>query len=90
MAWQIELTGEARKELKKLGQVEARRIRLFLRQRIETAEDPRQLGKPLKGKTSELWRYRVGNYRLVCKILDDILIVLIIRIGHRKEVYRKK
>lgn len=51
-------------------------------------EDPRQLGKPLQGRLSELWCYRVGDYRLVCELRDEALVVLVVRIGHRREVYR--
>lgn len=87
MAWRIELTGEARRQLKKLDHTEAKRIRDYLRQRIEPLEDPRQVGKALKGRFSDLWRYRVGDYRLVCELRDQVLVVLVIRIGHRKEVY---
>ncbi len=88
MAWRIEFTGEARKQLKKIGHTQAKRIRDFLRQRIEPLDDPRQMGKPLKGRLLNLWRYRVGDYRLVCELHDNVLVVLIVRIGHRKEIYR--
>lgn len=88
MAWRIELTGEARKQLAKLGHAEARRIRDYLRQRIEPLDDPRQLGKSLKSRFGGLWRYRVGDYRLICELRDETLVVLVVRIGHRKEVYR--
>lgn len=88
MAWQIELTGEARKQLGKVGHTEAKRIRDYLRQRIAPLDDPRQLGKALKGPLTELWRYRVGDYRLICELRDDALVVLVVRIGHRKAVYR--
>ena len=88
LTWRIELTDEARKQLKKIGHAEAKRIRDYLRQRIETLDHPRQLGKALKGQLAELWRYRVGDYRLVCELRDEVLVVLVIRIGHRKAVYK--
>lgn len=88
MAWQIEVTDVARKQLKKMDQAEARLIRDYLRKRVQPLDDPRQLGKPLKGELSELWRYRVGDYRLVCQLQDDKLVVLLVRVGHRKEIYR--
>ena len=88
MAWRIELTGEARKQLKKIGHTDAKRIRDYLRLRIEPLDDPRQIGKALKGRLSNLWRYRVGDFRLVCELRDEVLVVLVIRIGHRKEIYR--
>jgi mRNA interferase RelE/StbE len=88
LAWQIEFTGAASKQLAKLDRTEARRILRFLRERIETADDPRRLGKPLKDQASPFWRYRVGNYRLICELKDDVMVVLVIRIGHRRDVYR--
>ncbi len=87
LGWQIELTGAAQKQLKKLGHAEAKRIRDYLRERVQPLEDPRQLGKPLQGQLGELWRYRVGDYRLVAHIEDQRVCVLVVRIGHRKDVY---
>lgn len=87
MAWRIEITDEARKQLKKLGHAEAKRIRDYLRHRVEPLDNPRQLGKSLKGELSELWRYRVGDYRLICELRDETLVVLVVRIGHRKQIY---
>ncbi len=60
----------------------------FLRERIRLAENPRQWGKPLDGDKVGLWRYRVGDYRLICDIQDERITVLVIRVGHRKDVYR--
>ena len=88
MAWRIELTDEAVKQLKKIGDAAATRIRDYLRGRIQPLEDPRQLGKPLTGQLGELWRYRVGNYRLIASIEDEEIRVLVVRIGHRSKVYR--
>lgn len=88
MAWQIKLTDTAKKQLAKMGHVEARRITDYLRKRIEPADDPREFGKALTGRLAELWRYRVGDYRIICQIEEERLIVLVLRVGHRKEVYR--
>jgi len=88
LGWQIELTDAAVKQLKKMGHTEAKRIRDYLRERVQPLDDPRQLGKPLRGQMSELWRYRVGDYRLIAQIEDERVCVLVVRIGHRKEVYR--
>jgi len=60
----------------------------FLRERVQTAEDPRQLGKPLHGDKGGLCRYRVGDYRLICDIQDERITILVVRVGHRKDVYR--
>ena len=86
MAWRIELTETAAKQLSKLGKVEAKRITAFLRERI--VDDPRISGKALAGPLGGLWRYRVGDYRLVCEIQDAVMRVLVVRIGNRREVYR--
>lgn len=88
MAWQIEFTDGARKQLAKLAHLEAKRIRDYLRHRIGTLDNPRDLGKALTGQHAGLWRYRVGDYRLICEMRDDVLVVLVLRIGHRREVYR--
>ncbi|MGP6489480.1 type II toxin-antitoxin system RelE family toxin [Duffyella gerundensis] len=65
----------------------ARRILDFMDLRVAAAADPRQSGKPLKGELGEFWRYRVGDYRILCEIRDDELIILAATIGHRREVY---
>lgn len=89
MAWKVELSGEAERDLRKLGQQHARRLLTFLHQRVAKLEDPRSIGGALRGsRLGEFWRYRVGPYRLICKIEDDRLIVLVLRVGHRKEIYR--
>ncbi len=88
MAWRIELTETAKKQLRKLGHAEARRIVVYLRERVEPLEDPRSIGQLLSGPLGGLWRYRVGNYRLICELRDEDRVVLVLRLGHRREVYR--
>lgn len=88
MGWRIEFTAEARKRLRKIDRGDAKRIRDYLRRRVEVLENPRQLGKALKGRFSELWRYRVGEYRVICELQDRKLVILVLRIGHHKNVYR--
>lgn len=89
MAWTIELTPEARADLKKLDAREARRILKFLHRRLQGLDNPRALGKALQGSAlSGLWRYRVGDYRILCCIQDAELIVLVVAAEHRREVYR--
>ena len=85
-AWRIELTDTAAKQLSKLGEVRAKRIAVFLRERV--AEEPRATSKLLTGPLGGLWRYRVGDDRVICEIQDAVLRVLVIRIGNRGEVYR--
>lgn len=89
MAWQIEVSETAAKQLRKLGSVDAKRITQFLRLRLSNLENPRDVGKPLTGPFSDYWRYRVGDYRLICDIQDGILKVLVLQIANRREVYRR-
>ena len=87
MAWTINYSDRALKSLRKMDKQNARRIVDFMDLRIAVAADPRQSGKPLKGELGEFWRYRVGDYRILCEIRDDELIILAATIGHRREVY---
>ncbi len=88
MAWTIEYTETARKQLRKLDRQTARQIVDFMDGRIAPLEDPRSTGKALVGVLGELWRYRVGDYRVICEIRDGALVTLVVRIGNRREVYR--
>lgn len=89
MAWRIDLTATAAKQLSKLDRGEAKRVTTFLRERLSPLEDPRSLGKALTGpRLGPYWRYRVGDYRLICDIQDGALVILVIEISHRAEVYR--
>lgn len=89
MAWKIELSVQADRELGKLDPPQAKRILKFLSERLAPLENPRSIGQALRGsELGEFWKYRVGNYRLICKIEDDRLLILVLRIGHRREVYR--
>jgi mRNA interferase RelE/StbE len=88
MAWNLELSDDAKDDLAKVGIAEARRILKFLNERVRKLDNPRLLGAALTGSLSGLWRYRVGNYRIVCEIQDEKINVLVVRIGHRREVYK--
>ena len=89
MAWKIELSSLAQKNLDQFDPQVSRRILAFLRDRVAPLEDPRSLGEALKGsRLGEFWKYRVGDYRVIANIRDDVLCVLVVRIGNRKEVYR--
>ena len=89
MTWRIEFDPAAAKELRKLGEMPARRIVEFLSTRIATLDDPRNLGEALKGKLGELWKYRIGDYRIIVDIRDDVLLILVVRVGHRREIYKR-
>ncbi|WP_422126512.1 type II toxin-antitoxin system RelE family toxin [Thioalkalivibrio sulfidiphilus] len=88
MVWKIEFETSARKELGDLDGATARRIIRFLRYRVATSDNPRSLGKPLKGHLRDYWRYRIGDWGLVCHIDDIGVRILVIRVSHRKDVYR--
>lgn len=86
--WQVKLKGSAAKSLKSLDVVVKQRIERFIDQLID-ADNPRLYGKALQGKKyTGLWRYRVGDYRLICQIKDDELVILFLEIGHRKDIYK--
>ena len=87
MAWIIKYEERAKKELKKLGRNAQRDILDYFDERIATAKDPRQFGAPLRFDLSGYWKYRIGDYRAICKIQDKEITVLILHVGHRKEVY---
>jgi mRNA interferase RelE/StbE len=91
MVWRIEIAPAAKKELNKLDRQTAQRILTFLRKRIAPLKDPRSIGDALKGpKFGEYWRYRAGDYRIIVRIEDDVLLILVLRVGHRKHVYKHK
>ncbi|MGD0760866.1 MAG: type II toxin-antitoxin system RelE/ParE family toxin [Candidatus Sulfotelmatobacter sp.] len=89
MAWSVEVSPLARKQLDKLDAVISRRIFKFLSERVGKLEDPHQIGEQLQGNLSEFWRYRVGDYRIICSLENDRLVVLVLRIGHRREIYKR-
>ena len=87
MTWKVEFDDAAAKELRKLDKQIQQEILKYFRTRIATDEDPRRFGKPLSRELSGLWRYRLRNYRMVCQIEDGRLIVLVLRVAHRKNIY---
>jgi mRNA interferase RelE/StbE len=87
MAWKVELSSLAQKNLAQLDQQIARRILSFLHERVAPLDDPRSIGEALKGsRLGEFWKYRVGDYRVVANIEDGALRILIVRIGNRRDV----
>ena len=88
MAWTINYSDSALKELRKLDRQNAKRILDFMDTRIAVLDDPRDRGKALTGPLGALWRFRVGEYRVICDIQDAELIILVIKVGNRKDVYR--
>lgn len=89
MAWQIEFDESAKKELAKLDRQVARRLIDFLRNRVLNLRDPRSVGQALRGSTlGDFWKYRVGDFRIIASIQDDRMIVLVLRVGNRSDIYR--
>jgi mRNA interferase RelE/StbE len=89
LAWTIELTGAATRQLERLDKKAGRRIRKFLQERLAPMDNPRSIGEALQGpRLGEFWKYRVGDYRLIARIEVDRVVVLILKVGHRREIYR--
>ena len=89
MVWAIEFDEAAKKELAKLDRQVAKRLLDFFLQRVISLKDPRSVGQALKGsKLGEFWKYRVGDFRIIARIQDQKMIILILRVGNRREIYR--
>lgn len=88
MTWTIDYAESAKVQLRKLDKQEARRIVDYMDGRVAGLDNPRSTGKALTGPLGSLWRYRVGDYRVICDLQDGVLRVLVVQIGNRREVYR--
>lgn len=88
MTWIVRFERQALRQLTKLPKSVQDRISNYMKNRVARFEDPRDVGDPLTGKYRGYWKYRVGDYRVIAKIMDEELVVLVVRIGHRREVYR--
>ena len=88
MHWTIDYTRSAEIQLRKLDRQIARRILDYLDDKIAPLENPRSRGKALVGPLGELWRYRIGDYRVICEIQDKVLRILVVEAGHRKQIYK--
>ncbi|ORC29586.1 addiction module toxin RelE [Marispirochaeta aestuarii] len=88
MAWTIDFSGTAERQLKKLDRQWQRAILDYLEDEIAPLDNPRQRGKALVGDKKGLWRYRINDYRVICQILDTELVILALAIAHRKDVYK--
>ncbi len=88
MAWALEYSRTARKFIEKLDPQTQRRIHGLMEGRVAFLDNPRDAGKPLKGPLATFWVYRVGDYRIICDMQDDKLVILVVTIGHRGDVYR--
>jgi mRNA interferase RelE/StbE len=89
MPWQVRFTKQSDKQLSKLDTAQRNLIIGWLAKNLEGCGNPRLKGKPLEGGLSSLWSYRIGTYRVIADIRDDELIILLVKIGHRRDVYRR-
>lgn len=89
MDWTVEISDIAERQLKKLDRPVQKRILDWLADRVEGCKNPKHFGEPLKGDFSGFWRYRIGGYRVLCEINDSRVIVLVLTIGHRRQVCRR-
>ncbi|WP_297836674.1 type II toxin-antitoxin system RelE/ParE family toxin [Pseudomonas sp.] len=88
MVWTIDYTDTAKTQLRKIDKQAAKRILNFMDERIASREDPRSTGKALTGPLGGLWRFRVGDFRVICDIQNGALLILVVQLGNRREVYR--
>jgi mRNA interferase RelE/StbE len=86
--WKIEFDKKAKNDLLNFDKSAKNKILKFIDERLLKMVNPRNLGAPLKGNLSGFWKYRIGKYRLICKIEDNNFIILVISIGHRKNIYK--
>ena len=90
MAWHVDLTDSAAKQLRKRDPKIAQRILTFLRDRVAPLDDPRSIGEALRGKElGDFWKYRVGDWRIIADLDDGVMLITVIRIGNRREIYRR-
>lgn len=87
MVWTIEFDEQAKKELKQIDKKAQKNIIDFLKTRIATEESPYRFGEALKQNLAGLWKYRVGNYRIITEIQENIVTVIVLRVGHRSKIY---
>lgn len=89
MVWTIEFSDEAKRNLKKLDKQAARKVLGYLKDRVANADDPTSFGKRLKGNLKGMHRYRVEDYRIICRIEDRVIKISVLRVAHRSHVYEK-
>ena len=90
MAWTVKVSDYAEKQLRKLDKPIQKRLLDWLDDRIVGCKNPRHFGEPLRGEMIRLWRYRIGDSRVICEILDQQIIVLALAVGHRREIYLRR
>jgi len=86
--YRVAFSEQAKKQFKKLDKFTQQVLGKYIDKYLDSANNPRQYGKALKGTMQGLWRYEIGKYRLVCEIQDNVLCILVVKVGHRREIYR--
>ena len=86
MKYGVEISEFAEKELLKLDSSQRRQIMAWIKKNLVDCEDPRRTGHPLTGEFQGLWRYRVGRYRIIAEIIDSRLVIVVVEVGHRKNI----
>ncbi|MGJ8634637.1 MAG: type II toxin-antitoxin system RelE family toxin [Luteolibacter sp.] len=87
MSWDYQFDARALREFKKLGQSDQERLLRYLKERVIASGNPQAFGKPLRQELAGLWRYRIGDFRMICQIQDEKLVILVVRVGHRRDIY---
>ena len=90
MPWTVDISADAAKSLEQMDSTARNRIRRFVQERLQGTDNPRQWGAALSGRYAGLWKYRIGDYRLVCQLQGARLVVLVVKTGHRSAVYQGK
>lgn len=89
MRWTIKLSNKTSRAIEKLDSIARKKIVKFISQTLPAMDNPRQTGKSLQGtELGNYWRYRVGDYRLICEIIDNEITILVVEIGHRSKIYK--
>ncbi|QZT27164.1 type II toxin-antitoxin system RelE/ParE family toxin [Streptococcus dysgalactiae] len=89
MTYKLVISDDVKKQLKKMDKYVALMLAKDMKKQLDNLSNPRQIGKALTGQYKGLWRYRIGNYRVVCDIIDNELVTIALEVGHRKDIYKK-
>jgi mRNA interferase RelE/StbE len=90
LTWKIEIDKKALKEIAALDKPIQKRVASFLKDKLSKSDNPRSIGEALQGQLKKFWKYRIGDYRLLCSIEDKTVTILVLRVDHRREVYKGK
>lgn len=89
MTYKLVISDDVKKQLKKMDKYVALMLAKDMKKQLDNLSNPRQIGKALTDQYKGLWRYRIGNYRVICDIIDNELVTIALEVGHRKDIYKK-